>query len=286
MELDIRNLSKTYGKVKALSNVSFTLYEGVYGILGPNGAGKSTLINLITDNVRRETGEILLDGQDISSLKLDYFNYIGYMPQEQGYYAEFSVRAFLMYVARLKGLKGKKIKQKTQELIEEFHLEAFCHKKVGSLSGGMRQRVLLAQALLNDPKILILDEPTAGVDPQERINIRNIISRLSKDRIIIIATHIVSDIEAIAKEIVIMKGGQVIKKETPNRLIKDVEARVKEIEITVEELEEVQKKYVISNIQHSDKGFVVRIICNDYKDNYLCSPSKANLEDVYLYYFK
>lgn len=286
MELDIRNLSKTYGKVKALSNVSFTLYEGVYGILGPNGAGKSTLINLITDNVRRETGEILLDGQDISSLKLDYFNYIGYMPQEQGYYAEFSVRAFLMYVARLKGLKGKKIKQKTQELIEEFHLEAFCHKKVGSLSGGMRQRVLLAQALLNDPKILILDEPTAGVDPQERINIRNIISRLSKDRIIIIATHIVSDIEAIAKEIVIMKGGQVIKKETPNRLIKDVEARVKEIEITVEELEEVQKKYVISNNQHSDKGFVVRIICNDYKDNYLCSPSKANLEDVYLYYFK
>ena len=286
MELDIRNLSKTYGKVKALSNVSFTLYEGVYGILGPNGAGKSTLINLITDNVRRETGEILLDGQDISSLKLDYFNYIGYMPQEQGYYAEFSVRAFLMYVARLKGLKGKKIKQKTQELIEEFHLEAFCHKKVGSLSGGMRQRVLLAQALLNDPKILILDEPTAGVDPQERINIRNIISRLSKDRIIIIATHIVSDIEAIAKEIVIMKGGQVIKKETPNRLIKDVEARVKEIEITVEELEKVQKKYVISNIQHSDKGFVVRIICNDYKDNYLCSPSKANLEDVYLYYFK
>ena len=286
MELDIRNLSKTYGKVKALSNVSFTLYEGVYGILGPNGAGKSTLINLITDNVRRETGEILLDGQDISSLKLDYFNYIGYMPQEQGYYAEFSVRAFLMYVARLKGLKGKKIKQKTQELIEEFHLETFCHKKVGSLSGGMRQRVLLAQALLNDPKILILDEPTAGVDPQERINIRNIISRLSKDRIIIIATHIVSDIEAIAKEIVIMKGGQVIKKETPNRLIKDVEARVKEIEITVEELEEVQKKYVISNIQHSDKGFVVRIICDDYKDNYLCSPSKANLEDVYLYYFK
>lgn len=286
MELDIRNLSKTYGKVKALSNVSFTLYEGVYGILGPNGAGKSTLINLITDNVRRETGEILLDGQDISSLKLDYFNYIGYMPQEQGYYAEFSVRAFLMYVARLKGLKGKKIKKKTQELIEEFHLETFCHKKVGSLSGGMRQRVLLAQALLNDPKILILDEPTAGVDPQERINIRNIISRLSKDRIIIIATHIVSDIEAIAKEIVIMKGGQVIKKETPNRLIKDVEARVKEIEITAEELEEVQKKYVISNIQHSDKGFVVRIICDDYKDNYLCSPSKANLEDVYLYYFQ
>lgn len=285
MELEIRGLSKSYGKVKALSEASFTLEEGVYGILGPNGAGKSTLINLMTDNVRRESGEILLDGVDISTMKSDYLNYIGYMPQEQGYYADFTVKAFLMYIARLKGLKGKRIKEKTRELIEEFHLGTFCHKKVGSLSGGMRQRVLLAQALLNEPKILILDEPTAGVDPQERINIRNNISRLAEDRIIIIATHIVSDIEAIAKEIVLIKGGRVLKKDTPIHLIQDIEEKTLELEVSAEELEEIQEKYTISNIQHRNDGFSIKIVCDDYKDVFKSRPARANLEDVYLYYF-
>ena len=209
MKLVIKNVSKTYGKVRALKDASFELREGIYGLLGPNGAGKSTLINLLTDNIKRDSGEILLDGTDILAMKGEYLNYVGYMPQDQGYDEEFTVKAFLMYIARLKGLKAKAAKARAEELIEMFNMDYYCHKKVGSLSGGMRQRVLLAQALLNDPPILILDEPTAGVDPQERINIRNSISKLAENRIIIIATHIVSDIEAIANEILLMKDGSI-----------------------------------------------------------------------------
>ncbi len=285
MKLVIKNVSKTYGKVRALKDASFELSEGIYGLLGPNGAGKSTLINLLTDNIKRDAGEILLDGTDILAMKGEYLNYVGYMPQDQGYYDEFTVKAFLMYIARLKGLTGKAAKARAEELIEMFNMEYYCNKRVGSLSGGMRQRVLLAQALLNDPPILILDEPTAGVDPQERINIRNSISKLAENRIIIIATHIVSDIEAIANEILLMKDGVIIEKDTPYNLINKVRPKVHCFDISREELDLVQQNYAISNIQHTMDGYSIKIVCDDYDGRYGEQPGDTNLEDVYLYYF-
>lgn len=284
MQLEVKDLSKSYGKLKALINVSFSMTEGVYGILGPNGAGKSTLINLLTDNIKRESGQIYVNGVEIAQMKSEYLNYIGYMPQEQGYYEEFTVRAFLMYVARLKGLKGKFIKENTDELICKFNLGNFCNKKIGSLSGGMRQRVLLAQSLLNNPKILILDEPTAGVDPQERINIRNIISKMAENRIIIIATHIVSDIEAIAKEIILINKGNIIKMDSPYRLMKEVESKLVEMEVNKTELEEIQSQYIVSNIQYGNNNYYVKFLC-DNADIYKGHNIRANLEDVYLYYY-
>lgn len=285
MKLVIKNVSKTYGKVRALKDAFFELREGIYGLLGPNGAGKSTLINLLTDNIKRDSGEILLDGTDILAMKGEYLNYVGYMPQDQGYYEEFTVKAFLMYIARLKGLKAKAAKARAEELIKMFNMDYYCHKKVGSLSGGMRQRVLLAQALLNDPPILILDEPTAGVDPQERINIRNSISKLAENRIIIIATHIVSDIEAIANEILLMKDGVIIEKDTPYNLINKVRPKVHCFDISQSELDAVQQNYAISNIQHTMDGYSIKIVCDDYDGRYGEREVEANLEDVYLYYF-
>ena len=285
MKLVIRELSKSYGKTKALDNISFEMTEGIYGVLGPNGAGKSTLINLLTDNIRRDTGKILLNETDILDMKRDYLNCIGYMPQDQGYYEDFSVKAFLKYIAKLKGINGKLMRERVDELIQMFHMEEYCHKRVGSLSGGMRQRVLLAQALLNDPKILILDEPTAGVDPQERINIRNSISKIADNRIIIIATHIVSDIEAIANEILLMKDGQLVEKDTPYNLINKVQGKVHCFNITKSDLEKAQKDYSISNIQHTLEGYKVKIVSDIYDGKYGDLEEAANLEDVYLYYF-
>lgn len=286
MKLEIRNLRKTYGKVKALDSVSFVMKEGIYGVLGPNGAGKSTLINLLTDNVKRESGEILLDGKDILEWKHDYLNILGYMPQDQGFYEDFSVKAFLMYIGKLKGLPRRELKEKTERMIDSFNLRSFCNKKVGSLSGGMRQRVLLAQTLLNDPKILILDEPTAGVDPQERINIRNIISKQAEGRIIIIATHIVSDIESIANEIVLMKSGNVIEKDTPYHLIEKVGTKVFEIHVNKEQLQEVQDKYIISNIQYTSGGYQLKIVGDCYDGEFGNGKAIANLDDVYLYHYQ
>ena len=183
MKLEIKELSKNYGKIQALDKVSMELENGIYGLLGPNGAGKSTLINLLTDNVKRESGQILWDGVEILKLGKSYRNILGYMPQEQGYYEDFTAGTFLMYMAQIKGMKKKEAKKKTKELLRIVNLETNRNDKIGGFSGGMKQRLMLAQALLNDPKILILDEPTAGVDPQERIRIRNFISQIAKDKI-------------------------------------------------------------------------------------------------------
>lgn len=283
MRLEIKNLKKSYGKVEALKEISLEMENGIYGILGPNGAGKSTLINLLTDNVRRDGGEILLNGNDILELKGEYIKILGYMPQDQGYYEDFSVKAFLMYIAKMKGINGGEIRERVDELIDALNLRGFCHKKIGSLSGGMRQRVLLAQALLNHPKVLVLDEPTAGVDPQERINIRNIISELAEDRIIIIATHIVSDIESIANKIVLIKDGKLVEVNTPYNLVKNVEPRVYEICVKKDELKVVREKYVISNIQNINGEYKVKIISDKYDGMYKGERGMANLDDVYLY---
>ena len=215
MELELKELSKSYGSVKALNKISYTFKPGIYGILGANGAGKSTMINLITDNVSRDSnngGNILYDGEDILKLGKKFRAIVGYMPQQQGFYEDFSPKAFLKYMAEVKGLKrkneeGKSVAQQIDELLEVVNLTSVAYKKIGGFSGGMKQRVLLAQALLGNPKVLILDEPTAGLDPKERIGIRNYIAELSKDKIILFATHVVSDIECIADKVIPCKKG-------------------------------------------------------------------------------
>lgn len=286
MNLEIKNLTKSYGNIMALKDVTISLDNGIYGLLGPNGAGKSTLISLLTDNLKREKGDILYNGTEILKLGKKYRNDLGYMPQQQGYYEELSSGAFLMYMAQLKGLKKKEAKKRVSELLEHVNMSEFQNKKMGSLSGGMKQRVLLAQALLNDPKVLILDEPTAGVDPKERIGIRNFISEIAKDRIVLLATHIVSDVESIAKEILLLKKGNIIRKGTPYSLIEEVQPYVKEIYIQPEELHQIQEKFVISNLRYSREGLAVKVITKENAESFQVADTTANLEDVYLYYFE
>ncbi len=283
MELKVENLTKSFGDVKALNHVSFTFTPGVYGILGPNGAGKSTLINLITGNIARQEGQILWNGREILKSGREYRKVLGYMPQQQGYYEDFTAGAFLMYMAHLKGLDRRTAKSRSQELLQIFNLESARNKRIGGFSGGMKQRLLLAQALLNDPALLILDEPTAGVDPQERIHIRNYISQIATNRIVLLATHIVSDIEAIAKEIVLLKAGNVIEIDTPGRLIEKVRGYVWNVEIAEAELQDMQARYLISNLRKSEKGLSLKVINEEAPAN--AQPEKAvNLDDVYLYY--
>ena len=213
--IEIKNLRKTYGKKVALKSFSYTFEDGIYGMLGANGAGKSTLMNLLTDNVKRDSGEILYDGS--------YLEKVGYMPQQQGFYESFSARMFLVYMAELKGLRKKEAKKQIENLLEIVHLSHVADKKIGGFSGGMKQRVLLAQALLVNPKLLILDEPTAGLDPKERVNLRNYIHQLSQNKIILLATHVVSDVESIADRILIMKAGELVADDTPEHLVHAVD---------------------------------------------------------------
>lgn len=217
MELQIEHLTKKYGEKVALRDFTYTFTSGIYGILGANGAGKSTLMNLITDNVKRTDGRILWDGTDILKLGKRFRAKLGYMPQQQGMYNDFSARAFLRYMAQIKEIK--QADEQIEQLLDVVNLREDAHKKVGGFSGGMRQRVLLAQALLGDPKILILDEPTAGLDPRERLRLRQYISDLAQDRIVFLTTHIVSDIESIAGDVLLMKQGELVKHGAPEALI-------------------------------------------------------------------
>lgn len=287
MKLEIKNLSKTYvkGKPKSLDNLSTEFTSGVYGILGPNGAGKSTLMNIIADNIKADSGEVLYNGENIIKLGKDFRNILGYMPQQQGIYKSFTGRRFLWYMASLKGIPKKEAKERIENVLNLVNLKDHADKKLGAYSGGMKQRILIAQALLNDPEVLLLDEPTAGLDPMERIRIRNFISEIAINKIVIITTHIVSDIQYISKEILLMNKGKLLLKENPDTIVESMQGKVFEAKIQENQLNKVKEKYNISNIIKTNDGLLARIVSEDKPKELNINDVKSTLEDTYLYYF-
>ena len=288
MQLSIENIHKTYrrGQKKALTDVSAVLEPGVYGFLGPNGAGKSTLMNIITDNLKPDSGRICLDGTPIRELGAAYRAVLGYMPQHQGLYDDFTANRFLWYMAALKGLPHKKAQEKIEAVLNLVNLREEAHKKIGAFSGGMKQRILIAQALLNDPRILILDEPTAGLDPKERIRIRNFISSIAQDKIVLLATHVVSDIECIAREVLLLKGGRLLRQAPTEELIRDIRDFVWETDLETPDIAELSASYLVSNLSAAEQGHITaRIVSETEPALPGCHLVRPTLEDVYLYYF-
>ena len=284
MELLVKNINKTYGKKKrALCDVTMSFTPGIYGLLGPNGSGKSTLMNIITDNLKADGGEVLYDGQSIHKRKEAYRAKIGYMPQQQAIYDNFTGEEFMWYMAALKGLDKKQAESRIESLIAMVNLGEEKGKKIGSYSGGMKQRILIAQALLNDPDILIMDETTAGLDPSERIRIRNFLSEISENKIIIIATHIVSDIEFIAKEIILLKAGEIIDHGSPQQLLEELDGMVYEVETGLDE-EYAQGDAYIVNIKMGSAGKIYRVISKKKLDGRNVKQVKAGLEELYMYH--
>ncbi len=284
MELTISNLEKNYDAVKALKGVSLTLNEGIYGFLGPNGAGKSTLMNILTGNLNATSGTVTYDGQEISKMGAEYRRKLGYMPQQQSLYPSFTVKRFLSYMAALRGMTKAEAKERIPFVLEQVELTDFADRKIAALSGGMKQRLLIAQAILGDPEILILDEPTAGLDPKQRIVIRNLIASIALHKIVIIATHVVSDVEYIAKEIVLMDRGNIVRACSRSDLVAELQNRVFEIKITEQELPAVTERFKVGNISKEADGIYVRILSDGLPERMEAAPQRPNLEDVYLWH--
>lgn len=285
MMLKIVGLNKSYGKNHALDNFNYEFKEGIYGLLGPNGAGKSTLMNIITDNLSADTGEITLDGDDAKRLGKEYRKILGYMPQQQGLYSNFTLLRFLYYMAALKGIPKSHANEQIEQLISLVNLNEHRLKRLGSFSGGMKQRALIAQAMLGNPKILILDEPTAGLDPKERIRIRNLIAEIAFDKIVIIATHVVSDIQFIAKEVLLLKKGRIVSSDSPHKLCKRIDDMVFEINTSQDELETISRKYRVASISKDEESIFVRVISQYPPESYEYKVVTPNLEDLYLHVF-
>lgn len=284
MKLAIENVSKQYKEKKAVNQFSAELSVGVYALLGPNGSGKTTLMRMLAGLLKPTTGQILLNHQDITVMDEGYRDILGYLPQEYGMYNNFTAERFLMYFASLKGLDKKKAIKKVDEVLALVNLEQDRKRKTGKFSGGMKRRLGIAQALLNDPKVLIVDEPTAGLDPKERIRFRNLLSEISGDRIVLLSTHIVSDIEYIAKEILLMREGELIQQSTLEGLLEQVNGKVWRVTVSQEELPMIQRNFKVGNIQRSEKGIEIRII-SDKKPLENATEVSVILEDVYLYFF-
>lgn len=285
MEIKIEQLSKSYGNYLALNKINLVLTPGVYALLGPNGAGKSTLINLITGNLQPNQGSILYNNININQLGKNYRAVLGYMPQQQGLYEQFSAYRFLNYMAALKGMDAKTTKSEINRVLKIVNLQDDGHRLLGAYSGGMKQRILIAQAIMNQPNIIILDEPTAGLDPKERIRIRNIISQIAGEKIVLFATHVVSDVEHIAKEVIFLKNGNLLEHRSPIEFCQSIQGKVFELFIQENKLDEVQAVFLVSNIQQQANGLLVRILSNHPPIQYHYKEAIPNLEDVYLYYF-
>lgn len=284
MELSIDRLTKQYGKKIAVDCVSASFQPGLYGLLGANGAGKTTLMRMLCAVLESTSGEVLLDKREVTAMGADYRNILGYLPQDFGYYPSYTAMDFLLYIAALKGIPRNIAKKRVAELLEVVGLETVAGKRLKTFSGGMKQRVGIAQALLNQPKILILDEPTAGLDPKERVRFRNLLADYAGDKIVILSTHIVSDIEAIADKVLLMKKGRFILQGTIPELIQKADGKVWELTVLPEEARKWQNKSVVANLRHEGDQVVLRILSDTIPDG-RAVPCEASLEDMYLYYF-
>lgn len=282
MSLTINRLTKQYKNKIAVDQVSLSLEKGVYGLLGANGAGKSTLMRMMCGILKPTAGEIKWNEIDVS--EEDYRDVLGYLPQDFGYYPEFTAYDFMMYMASLKGLPKSRAKEKTKELLEIVSLSSVAKKKIKTFSGGMKQRLGIAQALLNNPKMLILDEPTAGLDPKERIRFRNLISKLGTERTVLLSTHIVSDVEYIAHTILVMKDGKLIHQGALDEIIKVIENKIFECVVDDEMAISLSQQYPIINTRNEGTKVCLRLVANGVP-HANAIPSKATLEDLYLYYF-
>lgn len=285
MELSIDRLTKHYGRKIAVDCVSTVMKPGVYGLLGENGAGKTTLMRMLCAILEATAGEVFLDGKEITALGSDYRDLLGYLPQDFGYYPNYTAKEFLLYMAALKGIPREEAEKRAEELLEVVGLSEAASKKVKTFSGGMKQRVGIAQALLNEPKILILDEPTAGLDPKERVRFRNLISDYAAGRIVILSTHIVSDIEAIADEVLLMRKGKLVSQGTVAELTKKAEGKVWELAVSPTEAKVWQEKAAVANLRHEGEQVVLRILSDD-RPAEQAVPCDATLEDLYLQSFR
>ncbi len=284
MELRFSHLDKQYGKVHALRNVSFTLTEGVHGLLGPNGAGKSTLMNILSGNLDQTSGTITYDGKDIRQMGTDFRRLLGYMPQQQAFYPGMTATQFLGYMGTLRGMEKDKLKIAMGQVLDRVGLTDKGGDKIKTFSGGMKQRLLLAQAILSDPKILILDEPTAGLDPKQRIAVRNLVAELAENKIVILSTHVVGDVGCISKEILLLKEGRLLCQTPPAALSAQMEGKVWEVVIAAQELTQWQSRYRVSNISTHPKGLCLRLLSETpVSEGNVVSPT---LEDVYLRCFE
>ena len=284
MKLVLDNLTKEFGEFVAVDHVNLTMTNGVYGLLGVNGAGKTTLMRMLCTLLKPTGGDIYCNGKDIFQLDGEYRNLLGYLPQDFGFYPEFSVKDYLFYIAAIKGIRPIVARKRAKELIVRVGLTEAADKKLKKLSGGMKRRVGIAQAMLNNPQILILDEPTAGLDPNERIRFRNLISELSEERLVLLSTHIVSDIEYIANEILMMKGGAIVNEGTLDEIISTVPEKVWDCIVPQQSVSALTKRYKVSNIKSENQSVNLRIISAEKPcETAICvHPS---LEDVFLYYF-
>ena len=284
MELSMERLCKRFGSKIAVNEISATLRAGVYGLLGANGAGKTTLMRMVCNILKPTSGRILYDGNEIEQLGETYRSYLGYLPQDFGYYPDFTCYKFLFYIATLKGFSKKNAPDRIIEVLSQVDLLDVKDKEIRQLSGGMRQRLGIAQAILNDPKLLILDEPTVGVDPQERVKFRNLVHRIAHGRTVILSTHIVSDIEYTATQLLFMRLGQIVGSGTPDSLLQQLDGKIWECSVPFGEADQYYDKFkIISQINHED-GCTLRLF-HEGKPMEAAKQVKANLEDLYLYHF-
>lgn len=285
MKLEIRHVTKRYRDKMAAADVSLTLTAGVWGLLGANGAGKTTLMRMLAGILRPTEGQILCDGVEIGALGAAYREKLGYLPQEFGFYPEFTVQDYLEYMAALKGLPRAEAARQIDALLERVSLAEVRRKKIVKLSGGMKRRVGIAQALLNDPEILILDEPTAGLDPGERVRLRNLLSEFAQDRIVLISTHIVSDVEYIAAENAVMKDGKIIAVDTTEGLVQQIEGKVWQGSAPAEELPRWEHRLQVVNLRNEPDGTVTLRYLAEAPQLPGSIPARPKLEDLYLWLF-
>lgn len=285
MELTLQNITKKYERVLVLNDISLTLKPGIYGLLGANGAGKTTLFRIICRLMEPTHGSIKFNGKNVNQQAEAYRTNLGFLPQDFSYYPDFTGMRFMLYIAALKGMNNTVAKKRSLELLKQVGLEEMKDIKIRKYSGGMKQRLGIAQAMLNNPQILILDEPTVGLDPKERVKFRKLISSFANNKIVILSTHIVADVEYIADEIIVLKKGMILNKGTTDILLKEIQNHVWECFVNMDQINLFEDKFIVSNRKYTENGAVLRIVSTN-QPALNAKKVEPSLEDLYLYYFR